>query len=60
MNAVTLLLIILPIVISLWVCRTQAKKKGLSTQYWVTMAVIFGPFAIPFVLLAKSKKTSDS
>jgi len=32
-----------------------AKKKGLDKRHWQLMAVIFGPLAVPFVFLAKSK-----
>ncbi len=53
MNAVTLALIFIPVFISLWVCDTQAKKKHLNRRFWQMMAIFFGPFAIPFVFLAK-------
>jgi len=49
----SLALMLIPILISLWVCRSVAKKKGLSQRYWQVMALIFGPLAIPFVLFAK-------
>ena len=56
MNSVSLALIFIPIVISLWVCHSVAKKRGLNRRYWQMMAIIFGPFAIPFVFLAKPPK----
>lgn len=33
-----------------------AAKKGASKKYWLTMAILFGPFALPFVFF--SKKTT--
>ncbi|MDH3759569.1 MAG: hypothetical protein OEU50_01220 [Gammaproteobacteria bacterium] len=36
-------------------CYLVAKKRNANTTFWVAMAVLFGPLAIPFVFLAKSK-----
>ena len=33
----------------------MADKKGLNTLFWAGMGALFGPFAIPFVFLAKEK-----
>lgn len=55
MNVVSLLLILIPFGISLWVCHTVAKKRGLNLRFWHVMALMFGPLAIPFVFLAKPK-----
>ncbi|MFT7243958.1 MAG: hypothetical protein ACI82A_001308 [Candidatus Azotimanducaceae bacterium] len=35
------------------ICFSVAKKKGLSTRLWVVLGALFGPFALPFVFLAK-------
>lgn len=58
MNSVSLFLIFVPIILSLWVCHSVAKKRGLDQRYWHIMALIFGPFAIPFVFLAKPKQSN--
>ena len=33
-----------------------ADKRGANRLFWATMGAIFGPFAIPFVLMAKPDK----
>ncbi len=53
MNIVSLLLIIVPILLSLWICHLVAKKRGLNQRHWQIMALLFGPLAIPFVFLAR-------
>ncbi len=60
MNSVSLAFIIIPIFLSLWICHSVAKKRGLNQRYWHIMAIIFGPFAIPFVFLAKPPKDDAS
>jgi hypothetical protein len=35
------------------VCRNVAKSRGLNVIFWTTMGIVFGPFAIPFVLKTK-------
>ena len=48
--------LILAIVFFVYLARVLAKKKGLDPVFWAVMGGLFGPLAIPFVLLAKSKK----
>jgi len=60
MNIVSLLILFIPIFVSLWVCHTVAKKRGLNQRFWQMMALIFGPFAIPFVFLAKPPPTDSN
>lgn len=55
MNAVSIVILLLPVLLSLWVCNSVAKKRGLNVQFWNIMALIFGPFAIPFVFFGKPK-----
>ena len=43
------------VVTSTAVCHSVAKKKGLNVQTWILAGALFGPFAIPFVLLMKSR-----
>jgi hypothetical protein len=47
-------------VISVGICYYAAKQRGLSTPYWVFMGALFGPLAVPFVFLAKSKHTNSN
>ncbi|MDG1206323.1 MAG: hypothetical protein P8N51_13225, partial [Pseudomonadales bacterium] len=37
------------------VCFSVAKKKGINTRLWVVLGALFGPFALPFVFLAKPR-----
>jgi len=32
-----------------------ASKRNANKSYWSAMGIIFGPFALPFVFMAKSK-----
>jgi hypothetical protein len=41
--------------ISVGVCYYAAKQRGLSKPYWVFLGALFGPLAVPFVFLTKSK-----
>ena len=42
-------------VMSVFICHTiVAKRKG-DTVYWVVMAILLGPIAIPFAFFAKPK-----
>lgn len=60
MYIVSLLLIIVPILLSVWLCHLVAIKCGLNQRHWHIMALIFGPLAIPFVFLAKPQKTDKN
>ena len=53
-----MILIILTILVllSIVACHFIAKNRGLNPVFWGVMGGIFGPFAIPFVLIVKSKK----
>ncbi len=35
----------------------MADKRGLDAFFWAIMGALFGPFAIPFVFLAKEKSS---
>jgi len=54
--AIGLLILLLCIV----VCHYTAKKRGLNPVFWGVMGGLFGPFAIPFVYMAKVKQSPDS
>ncbi len=40
-------------VISIVVCMRIARKRGTRPVFWGIMGALFGPFAIPFALIAK-------
>jgi hypothetical protein len=39
-------------------CFVIAKKRGSNVSYWVVMALLVGPFALPFVFFSKPKNIS--
>lgn len=41
------------------ICFSVAKKKGLSIRLWVVLGAFFGPFALPFLFLAKPRVPQD-
>jgi hypothetical protein len=41
---------------SAFVCFTVSKEKGLNSTFWLWMALIFGPLAVLFIYLSKSKE----
>lgn len=54
-----LLYLILSIVVFVYLARTMAKRKGLNPVFWAVMGGLFGPLALPFILLAKPEKRSS-
>jgi hypothetical protein len=56
----TAYLLITMIVISVFICYYAAKQRGLSKPYWIFMGALFGPLAVPFVFLTKSKRTNSN
>jgi hypothetical protein len=32
-----------------------AAKRSVNKSFWLAMGIVFGPFALPFVFMAKSK-----
>ncbi len=55
MQLFSLSLLILLIVICVASGHLLAKRKGLNPVFWGVMAGLFGPLALPFLLLAKNK-----
>ncbi|MBT3205675.1 MAG: hypothetical protein HN349_15255 [Gammaproteobacteria bacterium] len=51
--------LILIIIFFVFLAQFIAKKKGLDPVYWAVMGGIFGPLAIPVILLIKSKKSNS-
>lgn len=47
-----LLLTLLSIGGTYWI----AKRRRADVRFWITMALLFGPFALPFVLFARPKQ----
>ena len=47
-------------IISAGICCYAARRRGLSTTYWVFMGALFGPLAVPFVFLVKSKHENSN
>jgi hypothetical protein len=41
---------------SAFICFTVSKEKGLNSTFWLWMAIVFGPLAVPFIYLSKSKE----
>ncbi len=40
-------------IVSASICFSIAKKRGVNPTFWVILATVVGPFAVPFVFLAK-------
>lgn len=38
-----------------YVCYAVAKSKKANLLFWVTMGLLFGPLAVPFVFFAKPR-----
>ena len=43
-------------VICIGACHQIAKRRGASPLFWGIMGALFGPFAIPFALMARPRK----
>jgi len=41
--------------LSIYLCYSIAKSKKANVTLWVTMGLLFGPVALPFVFFAKSR-----
>lgn len=39
----------------IYVCYSVAKSKKANVLFWVTMGLLFGPLAVPFVFFAKPR-----
>jgi len=46
-------IIALIFVVSAIICHLVAKNNGINPVFWGVLGGVFGPFAIPFVLLSK-------
>ncbi len=51
-----ILVLILVTTLSALICYSIAMKRGADSRYWVIMAILLGPFALPFVVFSKPIK----
>ena len=49
-------LLILVTLLGAAACGYMAKRRGASVRFWVICGLLFGPFALPFVLFARPMK----
>ena len=42
-------------ILCVFICHYIATERGIKPVFWGVMAAVFGPFAIPFVLMSKPK-----
>ena len=45
---------------SAFICFTVSKEKGLNSTFWLWMAIVFGPLAVPFIYLSKPKEKDEN
>jgi len=48
--------LLLGVVLFIYLGHILAKRKGLNPVFWGAMGGLFGPFILPFILLAKPRK----
>jgi len=48
-----ILVLMLITILSAMICYSIAKKRGADSRFWVIMAILLGPFALPFVVFSK-------
>lgn len=56
----SLVFLFLGLILFVYLGHVLAKRKGLNPVFWGLMGGLFGPFMLPFILLAKSRKPSSS
>jgi hypothetical protein len=49
-----ILTIAVSLAFALW-CRAIARRRGLDATFWTALGFALGPFALPFVYLAKKR-----
>jgi len=52
----TILIPLLIFILSAWACFSIAKSRQGDAPFWLAMGVLFGPLAVPFAFLAKTRK----
>ena len=53
---ISVLIVLLVFVVSIIFCHITAKRRGSNPVFWGVMGGIFGPLAIPFVFISKTKE----
>lgn len=48
-----MIILVLVMLVSAAICYAIARKKQANALFWLTMGLLVGPLAIPFVLFAK-------
>ena len=51
----SLVFLLLAILLFVYLARILARRKGLDPVFWGVMGALFGPLALPFILLAKPR-----
>jgi hypothetical protein len=54
MLAVMIFSVAISLAFALW-CRVVARRRGLDVTWWAVFGFAPGPFALPFVYLAKKR-----
>ena len=49
-------LLILVTLLGVAACGYIAKRRGANVRFWIICGLLFGPFALPFVLFARPMK----
>ncbi len=52
--------IIVVVIVSTAICHSVARHKNLSVRFWICLGAVFGPLAIPFVLLMPARKVQSA
>lgn len=56
----SMIFLILGILLFVFLAQILARKKGLDPFFWGLMGAMFGPLALPFILLAKPRNPPSS
>lgn len=57
--AIMIPIILLITLVSAVICYEIAKSRSANKLYWTVMGVLFGPFAIPFAMMARPMSDSS-
>jgi len=45
--------------LSVFICYYVAKQRKAKISFWILLALLIGPIAIPFVFFAKAEATAE-
>lgn len=54
-DIMAMILIAIMTVFCMLICHAVAERRGARPAFWGVMGAVFGPFAIPFVFMAKPR-----